>query len=220
MNEKKTKKRRARSLEEKNKKYEKILEEGEKLFLKYGPEGTKMRTLAKNLNVSLANLYNYITSKRELWFAIRKKKLLEYIDMRERAIEPYKKSLVELTEKWGEFFLNFAAEDYERYKMIWNVPPPNDDKVGPVEKDFINSKLFDLSIDYIREAFQAENINQEEIFEYFLFLSVIFYGTVYIERFLQYMNRSFKGSPPNISVEKFRKYVLKKLRFIAEANFE
>ena len=195
-----------------------ILEEGEKLFIKYGPEGTKMRTLAENVNISLANLYNYISSKRELWFAIRKKKLLEYIDAREKALKPYKSSLVDLTEKWGEFFLDYAAEDYERYRMIWSVTPPSGDQVGPIEKDFLQTKLLDRTINHFREAFQAEKLELDEIYEYFYFLSIILFGGVDIEKFLKFRNSFYKEKPPDLPLEKFRKYILKKLRHFAEEN--
>lgn len=214
------KKGRARSPEKKKKQFERILEEGEKLFLKFGQKGFNMRALAKKLGVSQANLYNYVNSKRELWFAIRKKKIQQYLDMKNKAIKQYKNSLVDLTEKWGEFFLEFAAEDFRRFELIWNIPPPHAKKIGPIERAYIRSTLPDSSLDDIKKAFQAEGLEQDEVSEYFFFMTCIFYGAAVIERFLQIRNRELKGKPSDLSIEKFRKYVLKKLRYNAEANFQ
>ena len=67
------KKKRARSEEAKQKQFNKIIKEGRKLFLKYGSEGLSMRTLAKKADMGKSNLYTYVQSKRELWFAVMRK---------------------------------------------------------------------------------------------------------------------------------------------------
>ena len=61
----------ARSKEEKEKQFQKIIEAGRKLFLSKGSYGFNTRALAKELNMSQPNLYTYVKSKRELWIAIR-----------------------------------------------------------------------------------------------------------------------------------------------------
>ncbi|MFX1311038.1 MAG: TetR/AcrR family transcriptional regulator [Promethearchaeota archaeon] len=214
------KKNRARSPEKKDEQFERILEEGKKLFIEFGRKGIKMRALAKKLNMSQANLYNYVESKRELWFAIRKKYLQQYLNRLKEVIKKYKNSLVDLTEKWGEFFFEFAEEDYLRFQMIWNIPPPPAKKIGPIEKAFKKFRLMDLSLNAIKKAFQVESLNQDEATEYFYFMIAIFYGVVTMERFIQIRINHYKEENPNLSIEKFRKFILKKLRYNAKANFK
>ncbi len=214
------KKTRARSPEQKEKQFERILEEGKKLFLKFGRGGIKMRALAKNLDMSEANLYNYVESKRELWYAIREKYLQQYLNRMNKVLENHKNSVVDLAEKWGEFFFKFANEDYQRFKMIWNIPPPHAKKIGPIEKSFKLHGLMELSLNAVENAFQAEGLDKDEVVEYFYFMTCINYGAVIMERYLQMRINRYKEDYPNLSVEKFHKFVLKKIRYNAEANFQ
>ena len=73
------KKTRARSKKEKEIQYQRILDEGKELFVKYGPGALSMRKLAKRLNMTQTFLYTYIQSKRELWIAIRQKYFQKYL---------------------------------------------------------------------------------------------------------------------------------------------
>lgn len=214
------KKTRARSPEQKEKQFERILEEGKKLFLEFGREGIKMRALAKNLDMSEANLYNYVESKRELWYAIRGNYLKQYLTRMNEVFKKYENSVVDLAEKWGEFFFKFANEDYQRFQMIWNMTPPHAKKIGPIEKAFKPYRLMDLSLNAVKKAFQAEGLDQDEVVEYFYFMTCINYGAVIMGRFLQNRINQYKEESPNLSVEKFSKFVLKKLRYNAEANFQ
>ena len=66
-------KTRARSPIKKAEKFEEILKEGRNLFLKHGSEGFNMRAIAKKVDMQQGNLYNYVQSKRELWFAVIQK---------------------------------------------------------------------------------------------------------------------------------------------------
>ena len=125
--------RRARSVEEKEKKQQKIMEKGEELFLKKGAEGFGMRELAKEAEMTVGNLYNYFQSKRELWFAIINKHFDNYTRGMEGFVKNHKGSTISLLEKLAVEYLAFAMADLRRYQMMFVIPAPPAGEEGPHE---------------------------------------------------------------------------------------
>ena len=61
-----SKKKRARTEEEKRENFEKILEAGKDLLINMGPKSLSMRKLAKNLNMTQTFLYTYVDKEGTL----------------------------------------------------------------------------------------------------------------------------------------------------------
>jgi AcrR family transcriptional regulator len=126
--------KRARTAEQKEKKRKKIMEKGEELFLKKGAEGFGMRELAKEVKMTVGNLYNYFQSKRELWFAIINKHFDYYTQGMESIVKENKESTVKLLEKLAKGYLEFAMSDIRRYQMMFVIPAPPAGEEGPNEQ--------------------------------------------------------------------------------------
>jgi len=126
---------RARSEDKKAEQFERILEAGKIHFLKEGPMGFSMRSLAEKLGMTKNNLYNYIESKRELWIAIRNRFYNQFKEENLEIIKNHKGDTCELILKLYEHFLDFADRDYDKFKMMFNVvEAPHSEKVGPIRR--------------------------------------------------------------------------------------
>ena len=150
------KKKRVRSEGEKEKQLNRIIREGRKLFLKYGSEGLSMRTLAKKVDMGKSNLYTYVQSKRELWFAIMKKDFKKFEEGMEELSRNHDGTYKELLLKTARFYFDFAAEDKNRYKMMFLTPAPPSNSKGPLEKEYES-----VSIYFMYELIQAAIDNKE-----------------------------------------------------------
>ena len=95
---------RARAPEKKKEQFDKILEAGKELFIKYGTHGFSLRALAKKLKMSQSNLYNYVQSKRELWIAIRIKYFKEFQTKFSEILEAHKDSYIDIWMKMANFY--------------------------------------------------------------------------------------------------------------------
>ena len=128
---------RARSVEKKEDQFERILEEGKKLFLKKGAEGFSMRNLADQLGMTKNNLYNYVSSKRELWLAIRNKFYSQFKKENQKIIKNHQGSHKELLIELAEHYNEFAERDFGVFIMMFaftNAPPSK--AVGKIEKTY------------------------------------------------------------------------------------
>ncbi|HEY0090217.1 MAG TPA: TetR/AcrR family transcriptional regulator [Candidatus Lokiarchaeia archaeon] len=211
----KKKKSRARSQEDKDAQLEKIIDEGKKLFVTRGPYGFGMRALARRLDMSEANLYNYVESKRELWTAIRTKYFRQYRDEVDNLIKMHKGSIVDLGVKWAEYFLDFASKDYPRFQMMYLVPPPKSKEIGELEKSYEPLHLMESGLNAIKETFKIEGINETEITEFFYYMFGIFFGAANIESFLRIRSKilePIKVESDILTSERFRKYALKQIK--------
>ncbi len=109
----KPKKKRSRSKEDKAKQMEKILEGCLKLIREKGFFGFEMRALAKHIGMSKANLYNYVSSKRELWIAVRIKTMRDFkAGIEKTAFSNGEDNSLEILKKVGRFVFDFAAEGF------------------------------------------------------------------------------------------------------------
>jgi AcrR family transcriptional regulator len=209
------KKTRARTEEEKNKQFEEIIEKGKELFVKRGPYGFSMRALARKLNMSQPNIYNYVKSKRELWVAIRTKYLKQYYEETNELIKKHKGSIVDLGVKWAEYFLDMAAKDYKRFQMMYMIPPPQSKTTGPLEKSYEPLHLMEHGLNALKETFEIEGIKDEKITEFFYYMFGVFFGAANIESFLRIRSKiqePIKIKSDVLTPQRFRKYVLKEIR--------
>ena len=172
---KEEKKTRARSEEAKEKQFNKIINAGRKLFLKYGSEGLSMRTLAKKVDMGKSNLYTYVQSKRELWFAVMRKDFKKFEKGMEKEIVGHQGTYKELIEKVARFYLNYAKEDKERYKMMFLTPAPPSENIGPFEKQYESKSIYYMN-DLIKSAVMNNEISEKDVGKLTYFLWGIVHG--------------------------------------------
>ena len=223
----KLKQTRARSEDKKAKQFERILEAGKNLFLEKGTHGFSMRNLAEKLGMAKNNLYNYVESKRELWIAIRNKFYSQFKEENLVIIENHEGGTCDLILKLYEHFLDFADQDYDKFRMMFNVvdaPPSN--KIGPIEKEYKEFRLLDGTTKLIQEAIKNGEIQHNTASLLSLFSYSLVMGVAYIEM----MRTDKHGGAPSpvwetiqlskldVSNETFKEYALKVLKSILGKN--
>lgn len=219
----KLKQTRARSEDKKADQFERILEAGKQLFLEKGSQGFSMRNLAEMLGMTKNNLYNYIESKRELWIAIRNKFYSQFKEENLKIIKNHEGSKCDLILKLYGHFLDFAEQDYDKFKMMFNVieaPPSN--KIGPIEKTYREFRLLDGTTKIIQEAIDKGEIKKNVA----PVLSLISYSLVMGVAYIQMNRTDDHGMAPSpvwetihlskldVSNELLKKYTLKVLEDI------
>ncbi|MHA1123940.1 MAG: TetR/AcrR family transcriptional regulator [Candidatus Heimdallarchaeota archaeon] len=170
-------KTRARSPEKKAKKFQKIITEGRKLFLKFGSEGFSMRAIAKKLDMQQGNLYNYVQSKRELWFAVVQYDFQKFASSMEQVITTHQGTSVELLIALAKFYIDFALEDYERYKMMFLTPAPLSSSIGPIESAY-QPLSFDFMLEVVQQAVEDKEIVGVDPTKFTMFIWGIVHGNV------------------------------------------
>ena len=223
----KLKQTRARSEDKKSEQFERILEAGKQLFLEKGSQGFSMRNLAEKLGMTKNNLYNYIESKRELWIAIRNRFYNQYKEENLEIIKNHEGSTCDLLLKLYEHFLDFAEQDYDKFKMMFNVvAAPHSNKIGPIEKTYKEFRLLDGTTKIIQEAIDKGEIKNNMAPLLSLITYSLLMGVAYIE-----MNRTENyGTAPSpvwetiqlskldVSNQTFKEYTLKVLDYILRNN--
>ena len=110
-----------------------IIEKGREMFAEKGFE-LSMRDIAKSLDTQASSLYRHIQSKRELWFAITIKDFEEFAKGMNDIALKYPDSPKEILKETAYYFLRFAREDFNRFKLMFLYEPPKDEKIGPYEQ--------------------------------------------------------------------------------------
>jgi AcrR family transcriptional regulator len=190
----KLKQTRARSEDKKADQFERILESGKKLFLSKGSRGFSMRNLAEMLGMTKNNLYNYIESKRELWIAIRNRFHIQFKEENLEIMKNHKGTTCELIIKFYKHFLDFSERDYDKFKMMFNVvDAPHSDKIGPIEKTYIEFRLLDGTTRLIQEAIDKGEVKNDNASLLSMIIFSFAMGVAYIE-----MNRSLEKTPQKV----------------------
>jgi TetR/AcrR family transcriptional regulator, repressor of fatR-cypB operon len=192
-----------------NDKKVRIMEAGKRLFVKYGNNGFSMRDLAKNLEMSQGNIYNYFSSKRELWFAIQQKERSQLYQEFEVILKENNLSSQKQVFKIVTKYLNIARTNYPRVNIMFQDTPPESNKPpGDCEKNYkIRSPLL-LVRDFIRRAIQKGDWQKEDADKITYFYWAIIYGISEISQMITEMDLHFDTK---ISIEEFHKYGLDKL---------
>ena len=116
-----------------------ILETGKKLMSKYGSNGFSIQQLTDMCQMTKGNLYNYIDSKRELYFAIHQREINLFSKSFEDIIQnhPPKGNQVELLHKIGNNYLDQAYSFPDRFHFVFKTDPPISKKpMGIYESTF------------------------------------------------------------------------------------
>jgi len=204
---------RARAPEKKREQFDKILEAGKELFIKHGTHGFSLRALAKRLNMSQSNLYNYVQSKRELWIAIRIKYFKEFQARFSEIIEAHKESYIEIWIKMATFFLNFAEVDFNRFQMMFFISAPPSEKIGPYEKKYKPMQLIEQALIILEQAIDAKKIKKESSVELFYYTYGVILGATQIEFQLSKKIYQPKTSDEHkLTVAEFRKFTINEIR--------
>jgi AcrR family transcriptional regulator len=109
----------------------KIIQKGRKICFNEGAEKFSVNRVAKETGMTPGNIYTYFRGgKRELWVHMFNNKT--DADVIEPFIENFNSgaSFLQKIEKTMQLFFDFAENDYNRYKIIWDtpLPEPNIDK--------------------------------------------------------------------------------------------
>lgn len=215
------KKSRARSPEKKAEQFDRILEEGKDMLVKYGTHGFSTRLLAQKLGMTQPNLYNYVNSKRELWIAIRTKYYNEYLEGLKNIINEHQGSYTELFYKIAEYFLEFASVDYKRFQLMYLISAPPSKKLGPLEKSYKPFQLTKMMLDIAKKAVEAGEINRNTAVELFYSIYAHLFGAAKVEADIKLRNKITEpiiGEFYTLSATKYRAYVLREIRERLEKN--
>ena len=213
---------RARTPDKKAEQFNKILETGKELFVKYGSHGFSLRALARTLKMSQSNLYNYVKSKRELWIAIRIKNFTEFQEGFSKIVEEYKENDIELWMEMARYFLDFAAEDYKRFEMMYFVRAPPSDKIGQYEKKYKPLKIMEQGLNILERSINENKFKGDNPTEFFYYMYGTCIGAAKIEADLR-SNLStmepFTVEDNLLGITEFREYFLKELRKRLDKEF-
>jgi AcrR family transcriptional regulator len=162
---------------------EAILEGSLKLIYEKGFNGFGMRALAKEIGMSQGNLYNYISSQRELWIACRIKIMHVFKTKIEKIAFSTNGDPIKRLINIGKFVLDYAAEDLNRWKLITGAvnPPeaPLDEKGNPIigdyEKNYSSMRVLDVIFQILKEASYQKIITVEnyKLLGFYLYSIVI-----------------------------------------------
>lgn len=184
----KPKKKRSRSKEDKAKQMERIIDGSLKLIREKGFFGFEMRALAKHLGMSKGNLYNYVTSKRELWIAVRIKTMRDFKEgIVKTAFSNGEDNTIEILKKVGRFVFEFAAEDSNRWKLMTSTRPPDppikDGKafIGEIEKSYKSSQVLDVIFKILKDGHSRGEIPDLDFKLIGFYLYSIVLGVTYLE---------------------------------------
>lgn len=214
MVEKNTKSR-ARTPEKKAKQFDAILEVGKELFVKYGPYGFNLRELARKLDMTQSNLYNYMKSKRELWIAIRARYYTEYERGFAEVIKQHKDNYIDLWMEMTRYFLDFAAVDRERFEMMFFVRAPPSDKIGPFEKKYRPLNLMQKGLDIVRRAMTENKYQEDKPIDLYYLLYAMCLGMAKIEADLKLkpqITEPVAIDTNMLNLEDFRDFYFKELK--------
>ena len=211
-----SKQTRARSRVAKEKQFLRIIEVGRNSFLKYGSEGMKMRTLAKDLGSSAnsaSSLYTYVSSKRELWFAIIKHYFKAFELGMEDIARNHRGSAKQLLLKIADFYLHFAFEDSHRYRMMFQTPAPLSEKIGPIERAYESRSTYILK-SIVTQAIRDGEFKETDAGKLAIFLWGILHGPVVVAETELFGSHQ---AIPNIGVkEQYLQFLKEKIARIIE----
>ncbi len=183
----KPKQKRSRSKEEKAHQMDKIIDGSLDLIREKGFHGFGMRALAKHIGMSQGNLYNYIASQRELWIAVRLRCNKEFKEKMQKIYLSSRVDTIETLKKIGNFVFEFAAEDFNRWKLMTVIEPPEPPMkdgipfIGKIEENYVSTNVLDIVFEIIQRGHlqgDVQEVNQKLI-GFFLYSIVL--GITYTE---------------------------------------
>ncbi len=207
-------KKRARG-ENKEAQFDAILDEAMDLFVKRGPYGFGMRALARRLDMSEANLYNYVESKRELWIAVRMKHYQAYQDEFNELVESHEGDFIDFCIKWAELYLEFASSNYKRFQMMNFVPAPPSEKEGKLEQSYRPFEFIKQGIQLLQDAVDREEIKSVKAPALFYYFYSVCLGAAKAEadmRIREKILEPYEFNSGRFDASQFRQYILRELK--------
>lgn len=204
---------RARSKEAKEKQANRIINEARDLFFEVGSSGFSMRSLAKRLDMSQGNLYNYWSSKRDLWFAIIQHDFSLFENDLNDIVEKHQGPFIDLLDKLAHFYLNFARIHYKQYQMMFVLPPPPAESKGIKEAGF-EPQTINLLFEIVEKFLEENGLKKIDSRKLTLYLWSIMHGAALVSRTIVFSSDSesfFFGS-----IEEFFEFVVQQTRSILQ----
>jgi len=198
------KKPRARSKEKKEEQFREIMNVGRDLFIKKGPTGFKMRELAEILGMQQSNLYNYVQSKRELFYAIIQDDHNNFREAMKKTIREHKGNQIDCLIKLAEYYFNLAMTNPNMVRMMFSTPAPPSKKIGPFERDFDPHSSFYVLRDVVKKAIEEDELREIdiELFSHYVW-SVVHGGTVVARNYAADHSEDFDAAR-----EKFHEFLI------------
>ena len=156
--------------------FQKMIDVGRDLFGRRGSFGFSTHELARRLNMSQGNVYNYVESKRELWLAIRKEDYRDYTNRFASIITNHQGPYIPLLRKLANFFLDFARDERHKFQMMFLMPVPPAKKVGRIEKKYKAHYPTYMLIEVIENAIEADEIIAIDSVKFSLLMFSAIYG--------------------------------------------
>ncbi len=186
------------------------MDEGKELFVQYGNYGFSMRDLAKKLEMSQGNIYNYFSSKRELWFAIQQQELNFLKQQFELITQDQKLSYNQRIYKILEQYLEISLTNYSRINFMFQDTPPESIKEPGVYEQNYNIRSPVLFVrDFIQEGVDKGELQVKNVDEFTYLYYALAYG---VSEVSHKMNDIDLGSISEIPKETFHVYALKVLK--------
>ena len=186
---------RSRSTEKKHETMELIIHHGTELFTDKEIREFSMRKLARKCGMTVGNLYAYITSKRDLWYAITQRYFDDLDKIISEVIQTNRGSNLDLFKDIIKNFVIFSRSNYLRHQMMFftKAPPPpkveEDDAptVGRYEEQFEEKKTLNNIVQILIKANENEDISIDNPLQFTYFIFGVLQGNI-IEGF-EYGNR-------------------------------
>ena len=140
-----------------------------------------MRVLAKRLDMSQGNLYNYWTSKRDLWYNILEQDFQEFEGQLLKIIKAHEGSYLSLLEKLAEYYFIFARDNYQKYQLMFVTIPPPAEKKGRKERGF-EPKTIHILMRIVQDAVESGELEIDNVLHFTLYLWSVIHGTVLVSR--------------------------------------
>ncbi len=178
---------RSRSKKKKTEIMEQIINHGTELFINKEVREFSMRKLARKCDMTVGNLYAYVASKRDLWYAITQRYFDELDEIVDATIQKNSVSDIELFKNIIKEFLKFSRGNYPRHKMMFftraPAPPKVDDEedappVGRYEENFEEKKTLNKIVQILNRAIKNEEIFVENALKYTYFIFGVLQGNI------------------------------------------
>lgn len=203
----------ALTAEEQERLRQEIIDVGRELFASKGTYGFSTRALAKRLNMSHGNLYNYFQSKRELWIAIREQDLKELKRKMEEIINSHKGDILSLDIKLVEYFLDFAHKEKHKFQLMFMIPEPPSKEVGPIEENYEVIDPLDILRKFLKKGMDEGVIKKMDIDLLNLYCYAMSVGAALVESHLRLRDKIFEPlnkRPSENIIKKFRKFLIER----------
>ncbi len=178
---------RSRSEKKKHDTMELIIHNGTDLFTSKEARDFSMRKLARTCGMTVGNLYAYVDSKRDLWYAITQRHFNDLDEIISNIIQNSGENAIGLLKAIIKNFVKFSRANYPRHKMMFFTqapPPPKVEKendapaVGIFEENFEEKKTLNKVVQLIDKAKENGDIVIEDPLQFTYFIFGVVQGNV------------------------------------------